>query len=51
MRYVVAHMDFYNNDLKIVIVECDDPITALIEGVRKICKVRDTDKFIFRKYS
>ena len=43
MRYAVAHADFFNNDLKIVIVEFNNPITALIEGVRIICKTKDID--------
>ncbi len=43
MKYAVAHMDFYNNDLKIVIIKRNDPITALVEGVRKIRKVKEGD--------
>ena len=43
MKYAVAHMDFFNNDLKIIVVKYDDPITALVEGVRTLIKVKNVD--------
>ncbi len=36
MEYAVAHVDFIENENRITIVEADDPITAMIDGVRKL---------------
>jgi hypothetical protein len=36
MKYAVAHMDFFINDLKIAVVDADDPITAIVEGVLEL---------------
>lgn len=35
-KYAVAYMNFFDNDLKIVIIEDDDPIKALIRGARQL---------------
>lgn len=34
MRYAVAYMNYFDNDLKITVVEANDPIIAMIEGAR-----------------
>ena len=35
-RYAVAHMDFFNNDLKIAIVEANGEVEAIIKGMKSI---------------
>jgi len=32
MKYAVAYMSYFENDLKIIIIEANNPITAMIEG-------------------
>lgn len=46
MKYAVAYMNFFDNDLKMVQVEADNPITALIEGVREITEAPDVDEWL-----
>jgi len=46
MKYAVAYMNFYDNDLKLTQVEADDPITAIVEGVREMTKAEDSDPWL-----
>ena len=41
MRYAVAHMNFYDNNLQMILVNADDPITAMIEGARQLMDIDD----------
>ncbi len=36
MKFTVAYMSYFNNDLKLTTIEADDPITAMVEGARKL---------------
>jgi len=36
MNYVVAWMNFFDNDLKMISVEAGNPITAMVEGARQL---------------
>jgi len=36
MKYVVAWLNFFDNDLQMILVEARDPITAMIEGARQL---------------
>ena len=45
-RYAVGHMDFFNNDLKIVIIEAGDEVQALIKGVGDDCNDEDIDRWL-----
>lgn len=33
MKYAIANMNYFNNDLKIIKVEADNPIVAIVDGV------------------
>lgn len=46
MKYAVAYTDSYANDLKLIEVEADDPITAMIEGVREMMEASDKDPWL-----
>jgi len=46
MKYAVAYMNFYDNDLKLTQVEADDPITAIVEGVREMTEAEDSDPWL-----
>lgn len=46
MKYAVAYMNFYDNDLKLVQVEADNPIVALVEGVREMTEAADDDPWL-----
>ncbi len=36
MKYAVAYLNFFDNNLRLIKVEANDPITAIIEGVSKL---------------
>ncbi len=36
MKFAVAYMSYFNSDLKLTTIEADDPITAMVEGARKL---------------
>jgi hypothetical protein len=36
MKYAVAWISFFSNELQIIAVDAYDPITAMIEGVRQL---------------
>ncbi len=46
MKYAVAYLNFFDNDLQITSVEADDPITAMIEGARKLMDAADDDEWL-----
>lgn len=46
MKYAVAYMNYFDNDLKMTSVEADNPVTALIEGVRTLMSTSDDDKWL-----
>ena len=46
MKYAVAYMNYYDNDLKLIAVEADNPITAMIEGARKLLNAPESDEWL-----
>jgi len=47
MKYAVAYMNFLDNDLQLISVEADNPITAMVEGARKLINSDpDTDEWL-----
>lgn len=46
MKYAVAYMNYFDNDLKLIVVEADDPITAMVEGVRKLLDNPENDEWL-----
>lgn len=46
MKYAVAYLNFFDNDLQITCVEADDPITAMIEGARELMGAANDDKWL-----
>jgi hypothetical protein len=36
MKHAIAWMNFYDNDLQMILVDADNPITAMIEGARQL---------------
>jgi len=46
MKYAVAYASFPDSDLKLTAVEADDPITAMIEGVREMMGASDRDPWL-----
>lgn len=46
MKYVVSYMNFFDNDLKLIAVEADNPITAMVEGARKIMEDPYSDEWL-----
>jgi len=46
MKYAVAYMNYFDNDLKLTVVEADNPITAIVEGVRKMTEAKDDDRWL-----
>lgn len=46
MKYAVAYMNYFDNDLKLIAVEADDPITAMIEGVRKLLDNSENNEWL-----
>jgi len=49
MKYAVAYMNYFDNDIKLTVVEADDPITAMVEGAREMMKARDDDEWLNEK--
>jgi len=49
MKYAVAYMNYFDNDVKLTVVEADDPITAMVEGAREMMKARDDDEWLNEK--
>lgn len=47
MKYSVAWMNFFDNDLKMISVEADNPIAAMIEGARRLIGDPDIDKWLY----
>ncbi len=43
MKYAVALLNCFDNENHVVIVEADDPITAMIHGAVEILNVADPD--------
>jgi hypothetical protein len=46
MKYAVAHLNFFDNNLQITSVEANDPITAIIEGARELIGAADDDEWL-----
>jgi hypothetical protein len=46
MNYAVAYLNFFDNDLQIISIEADDPITAMIEGARELMGASDDDEWL-----
>lgn len=46
MKYAVAYMNYFDNDLKLIVVEADDPITAMVEGVRKLLDNSESNEWL-----
>ena len=46
MKYSVAWMNLFDNDLKMISVEADNPVTAIIEGARRLLGAPDTDEWL-----
>ena len=47
MRYAIAYMNLFDNDLKLTTVEADNPVTAIVEGARELMGVSDdVDKWL-----
>lgn len=36
MKYAVAYISYFDDALKLAVIEADDPITAIVEGVRSL---------------
>jgi len=49
MKYAVAYMNYFDNDLKLTTVEADNPITAMIEGVREMMEAPNDDEWLNEK--
>lgn len=35
-KYVVGHVSLFNNELKLVVVEAENPVHAIIAGVKEL---------------
>ena len=47
MKYAVAYVNFFVNDLQLTRAEANDPITAMIEGARELISGSDdVDKWL-----
>ena len=46
MKYAVAYINYFDDDLKLAIIEAGDPITAMIEGVRKLSGRPKNDEWL-----
>ena len=46
MKYAVAYMNYFDNDLKLTVIEAHNPITAMIEGARKLMGNPASDKWL-----
>lgn len=46
MKYAVAHMNFFDNDLQITAVDAENPVQAMIEGARTLMKAQDDDEWL-----
>ncbi len=41
MRYAVAYVSFFDNDLELVVTDCTDPITAIHDAVEEMTEKSD----------
>jgi len=46
MKYAVAYLNLFDNDLLITSVEADNPITAMIEGARELMGAAVDDEWL-----
>ena len=46
MKYAVAYLNLFDNDLLIMSVEADNPITAMIEGARELMGAAVDDEWL-----
>jgi hypothetical protein len=46
MKFAVAYMSYFDGDLKLTTVEADDPITAMVEGARKLIGDSESNEWL-----
>lgn len=46
MKYAVAYMNFFDNNLKLAQVDAENPIIAIVEGVRQMTEAPDNDPWL-----
>ena len=46
MKYAVAYMNFFDNDLQMTQVDAENPVQAMVEGARILMKASDDDEWL-----
>ena len=46
MKYAVAYMNYFDNNLQIIIVDAENPVQAMVEGARTLLKAKDDDEWL-----
>jgi len=46
MRYAVAYLNYFDNELKMMIVEASNPVAALVNGVRELSGFEGDDPWL-----